>query len=175
MADRTPSAGRAAAATSDDLTDQTPRVALNTTSAINDDSRMNAVRDAETAKEKKALVYLTYQGRKGRLFPGEDDEDDDDADAGVHLVPDEHIDVIVPNKANKRRAAAYLDAGAPGGRLSDTQLNDLRAGGISHETLQVSGHGYHFVAGQSTPVRPEHADWLRAHPTYRFATTAAPD
>jgi len=125
------------------------------------DSRLNMLRDAPP-RLRAQLVWLTYVGRKGSR-------------GSVRRTMDEHIDVIVPDDGNAELVDAYLDQVAPGGVLSPQLREDLAKAGISGDTLHISGEGYHFQAQESTPVLPEHKDWLLTHPGYAFVVGEEPD
>ena len=129
--------------------------------ATQQDSRLNALRDAPPALRAQ-LVWLTYEGRKGSR-------------GTVRRTQDEHIDLIVPDDANPELVDAYLDQVSPGGVLTEVARAQLKEAGISADTLHISGSGYHFTsAAAPTPVLPEHAAWLLAHPGYSFKKADEP-
>jgi hypothetical protein len=141
------------------MEDQTPRTPGDL--LVNQDSRLNALRDAGP-KRRQQLVWIQYEGRKGST-------------GAVRRNANEHIDLTVPDEDNEAAATLYLDYISPAGVLNADQKKQLAEQGVSHETLQLSGTSYHFNANAgSTPVDPEHAQWLLNHPGLAFSQVDPP-
>jgi len=162
------------AATSDDLTNMTPREGPRPT-AVPTDSRFAALQDG-SAREGGKLVNLLYLGRKATFkdVEGEDDADSYAYDDGegevstVRAIPEERISINVPSSRNRAAASMYLDQAAPNGSLTPAQRAEAAKAGFSHRTVHVAGTTVNFATGEVTPVDPRFVPWLLNHEAYAF-------